>query len=314
MKKIFLMLAMVGVCDSFAQDTIQVDVNDKARVTVTAQDRESLKKLKDVNFNKVIKGAISKIDTTFSYKEEKERRTLILFGTDFDSPDADGLINIGLEKKGSEKENKRKAIQTGWIVDLGLNNYLQENGSFPDANNQPYRLQSANSAYVGVGKMWYFRIGNEKSPVWVRTGIMADWYNFRFVPQNYMTLDSTGSNITFSNYNQDFGRRLTKSKLVVPYIQIPLMVKFSVPVSDKVKLKAGIGGYVAIRTGGRTKLNIGEEKIREKDSYYLNTWRYGLEGNIGINDFILFAKYDLNPLFAEGRGPKLNPISFGIRL
>jgi Outer membrane protein beta-barrel domain len=310
MKKIFLMLAMVGVCDSFAQDTIQIELNDKAKVVVTAQDRESLKKLKDINFNKVIKGAISKIDTTFSYKEEKERKSLILFGTDFEFSDEDGIINIGTENK----DKKKRSIQTGWIVDLGLNNYLQKNGNFPDANNEPYRLQTANSVYVGVGKMWYFRIGNEKSPVWVRTGIMADWYNFRFVPQNYLKLDSTGSSITFGNYNQEFSKQLTKSKLVVPYIQIPLTLKFSVPISEKVRLKAGIGGYVAIRTGGRTKLNIGEEKIKEKDSYYLNTWRYGLEGNIGINNFVLFAKYDLNPLFAEGRGPALNPISFGIRL
>jgi len=311
MKKILLMLAVAaGISDSFAQDTIQIELNEKAKVTITAQDRESLRKLKDVNFNKIIKGAISKIDTTFNYKEEKDRRTLVLFGTDFDFDDdnEEGFAKIDFRSK----DGKKRAISTNWVVDLGLINYIGSDGSFPDASNASYRLQTPNSVYVGVGKMWYFRIGGEKSPVSVRAGIVADWYNFRFVPQNYLKMDSTS--ISFGNYNQEFGKQIAKSKLIVPYIQIPMMLRFGIPVSDRVKLKVGIGGYAALRTGGRTKINVGDEKIRNKDSYYLSTWRYGLEGNIGINNVTLFAKYDLNPLFVEGKGPQLNPISFGIRL
>ncbi|MDX1905076.1 MAG: outer membrane beta-barrel protein [Thermonemataceae bacterium] len=302
MRKMILMLAFAGVCESFAQDTIQVELNEKAKVMITAQDRESLRQLKNVNFNKLIWGAIDKVDSV-----EKKSRTYIAFGNDFE--DEEGLIVVGSEKR---NKKKKQAISNDFVIDLGLNNYIDRNGSFPDATNASYRLQTASSIYVGIGEMWYFRVGGEKSPVSIRTGLMFDWYNFRFVPDNYIGTDANG--VVFGNYLQDFGKKIDKAKLVVPYVQIPLMLRFKVPVSEKVSLRAGVGGYVALRTGGRSKINVEGNKIKDKDSYYLNTWRYGLEGNIGINNFTIFAKYDLNPLFAEGKAPQLNPISFGIRL
>jgi hypothetical protein len=311
MKKVFLMLAIMGICDSFAQDTIQVELNEKAKVIVTAQDRESLLKLRSINFNKIIKESINRLDTTFDKNKEtakeKEGKTWILFGTDFRTEEG---FKIFQEIK-DERKGQLQPVNQSWVLDLGWNNYL-ENGSFPDANNAPYRLQTFNSVYVGVGSMWLFRLGGEKSPISLRTGIMADWYNFRFFPQNYISADENG--VVFGNYEQDFGQSIRKSKLVVPYLQIPLMLRFRVPVHKQASIKIGLGGYAGLRMGGRTKVNIGDERIREKDSYYLSNWRYGLEANVGINEFTLFCKYDLNPLFVENKGPKLNAISFGVRL
>ena len=54
------------------------------------------------------------------------------------------------------------------------------------------------------------------------------------------------------------------------------------------------------------------EKEKETDSFYLNNFRYGLRLQIGYRSTDLFFNYDLNELFAEGRGPKLNAFSFGV--
>lgn len=297
----------MGVCDSFAQDTIQVDVNDKARVTVTAQDRESLKKLKDVDFNKLIKGAIKKIDTTFREEDTNERTTLILFGNDFTFEG--NKVKITKNKDTIKKRVKQNTIS----MDIGFSSYFDAKGQLPSSND-PYKVRILNSTYFGLGRTWTFRIGGNNSPVSLTTGGTFDWYNFKFNPQNYLKLDSTGNQIAFGNYQEDFGKEARKSKLVVSYFSIPIMWDFKMNFSKKLKVTLGVGGYAGIRLGGRTKVNLEDEKIKVRDSYYLNTWRYGLEGNIGINNTTLFVKYDLNTLFQEGKGPQLNPISVGIKL
>ena len=40
--------------------------------------------------------------------------------------------------------------------------------------------------------------------------------------------------------------------------------------------------------------------------------RYGLRAQIGFNDIDLFINYDMNELFAAGKGPQLNAFSFGV--
>jgi len=45
----------------------------------------------------------------------------------------------------------------------------------------------------------------------------------------------------------------------------------------------------------------------------LENLRYGLRGEIGIGkDLAFFSTYDLNEFFQPGKGPALNPITFGI--
>jgi hypothetical protein len=49
-----------------------------------------------------------------------------------------------------------------------------------------------------------------------------------------------------------------------------------------------------------------------KGDYFLNSYRYGVKAVFGFNDFNLFATYDLSTLYADNRGPELNPICFGL--
>ena len=65
----------------------------------------------------------------------------------------------------------------------------------------------------------------------------------------------------------------------------------------------------------KTKSTDRGKKYHEYNNFYLNDFRYGLTLQMGINNFAnLFVNYDLNEMFKENKGPKLNGISFGVRL
>ena len=55
-----------------------------------------------------------------------------------------------------------------------------------------------------------------------------------------------------------------------------------------------------------------KEKEKQKDNFYLNNFRYGLKLQLGTQGIEFFTAYDLNPLFAKGKGPDLHAITFGI--
>jgi hypothetical protein len=57
-----------------------------------------------------------------------------------------------------------------------------------------------------------------------------------------------------------------------------------------------------------------DEKIKDKDSFFLNNFRYGVRLQVGYRSTDLFFNYDLNDLFSTGKGPSLNAFSFGVTL
>ena len=79
--------------------------------------------------------------------------------------------------------------------------------------------------------------------------------------------------------------------------------------------RIGAGGYVSTRIDSWQKLvwrSTGHRsKLREKDNFYLNNFRYGARFIVGFSEVDFFVNYDISTLFAENRGPELNPISFG---
>ena len=83
-------------------------------------------------------------------------------------------------------------------------------------------------------------------------------------------------------------------------------------------LKVAAGPYVGYRLGGQSKYvyheleGSGRHKDKQDTGLYLENLRYGIRGEIGFGRVKFFTAYDLNELFQEGKGPELNPITFGI--
>jgi Outer membrane protein beta-barrel domain len=100
---------------------------------------------------------------------------------------------------------------------------------------------------------------------------------------------------------------IKKSQLITNYIDVPLEIKYSTKPDDPARsFKISVGGRVGYLYDSFTKLKYKEDgevkKLKNKEDFNLNKFRYGLSGRIGIGNFSFFCYYNLTPLFEEGKG------------
>ena len=78
----------------------------------------------------------------------------------------------------------------------------------------------------------------------------------------------------------------------------------------------GLGGYGGFNIGTRQKLKYNREgediKEKLKRDYNTSDLIYGLSAYIGFGKHLLYAKYDLNPIFKDAAIEQRN-ISLGLR-
>lgn len=106
---------------------------------------------------------------------------------------------------------------------------------------------------------------------------------------------------------------LSKTKLAVSYLSIPILLEFQIPVNhkkDRLFLNTGVTGGVKI--GSHTKVKHGDTKDKDHDGFNLNPFKFEATARIGFEDVGLFAKYNLSPLFQSDKGPGLTPFTIGI--
>jgi hypothetical protein len=147
-------------------------------------------------------------------------------------------------------------------------------------------------------------------------GLGFDWYNFMF--DHSRVVQKAASGAIFQPILDATGKELglSKNKLVVSYISLPIMphVVFS---KKSVVQMIGLGGYVSYRIDSWTKVidSKTDQIKRESSNFNLNSFRYGLRAEFSFNNFPdLFFNYDLVPLFEKNSTPQLSGFSFGIRL
>lgn len=281
-------------------------------------------------------------DTTIIIGDEKAK-TRIQIGNlellldadewdDIDKAFEDAIEEGGEVKKYSYNEKPTKRTRDNFNIDIGLNNWM-ENGKFPDSDNQPYTLRPFGSWYIGLNNTYKTWV---TGPLFLEWGFGASWYNFKLQDSDYM-ISKGVSEIEFTEVPAEYNTR--KSRLSVPYANITIVpmidlakgirkVKntekggFTFRSYKKQGVRFGVGMYAGYRLGGNYKLKYTEdgnkEKIKESDHFYLENFRYGVRAQFGFKGLDLFATYDLNEVFSQGRGPAgssgLNAISFGITL
>jgi len=215
------------------------------------------------------------------------------------------------------RQNKNRWLNRGgFYLNLGLNNYVGSgNSNSPNFSYTPsvYDLRPLGSRHIAFGWAQNARIvQGRNTALSVRVGLEASWYNFMFDGNNVATRDATAAvdRVSFPESVES----LQKSKLTVAYLNVPIMPTISFRHSAITYI--GLGGTVGYRLDSYTKVKRDDGgKDRVHGNYYLNNFRYGLRAEVGIRNFPdLFFNYDLNPLFAEGRGPDLRAISFGFKL
>ncbi len=215
---------------------------------------------------------------------------------------------------------KRRPGETYFSMyfDLGLNNYL-EDGNFPDRFGAPYAVKPFGSWNVAIQGLNTTRIIGKTYLQW---GGGLTWYNFKWEDAS-QRIERGDEGVIFTEFNEPVDH--IKSKLTVAYLDVRLIPMIQFGENQRMRkygkskgFRIGAGPYAGYRLGSHSKAvyNDGNrQKPKNRDSFYLENFRYGVRLQAGFRSWDVFFNYDMNPLFAPGRGPgnaDLNAFSFGI--
>ena len=345
MKKLVLLLAFLG-CAFLAEaktnpettlktmiptlkDSVVIEFGKAGRIVIMVESLADFEKLKGMNINQIIAelgvqenkatgevtlvelhkkdGSVNEVVRVYENGAETEVRVgrMRVF---VDESGADTKVKFETDAKKEDNPN----FSTHFNLDLGINNFLQK-GSFPTSD-QPYATKGWGSWNVGLNWMGSQRLSDRLR--W-NFGLGFQWYNFKFENRDIQAVRGRDQ-IGFVERTDVTG---VKSKLSASYLTAMTLLKANLGKDKDKGLSLAVGPYIGYRLGGRSKF-VYEESGRTADrtekintGLYLENLRYGFRGEVGVGKHLtFFSTYDLNELFQEGKGPSLNPITFGIKL
>lgn len=345
MKKLVILLAFLG-CTFLAEaktnpetilktsiptlkDSVVIEFGKAGRIVIMVESLADFEKLKGMNINQIINelgiqenkatGEVTLVELQKKDGSVKEVVRVLENGPEtevrvgrmrvyVDESGADTKVKFESETKKEDNPN----FSTHFNLDLGINNFLQK-GSFPTSD-QPYAAKGWGSWNVGLNWMGSQRLSDGLR--W-NFGLGFQWYNFKFENRDFQAVRGRDQ-IGFVERTDVTG---VKSKLSASYLTAMTLLKANLGKDKNKGLTLAAGPYIGYRLGGRSKF-VYEEPGRALDrtekintGLYLENLRYGFRGELGIGKHLtFFSTYDLNELFQEGKGPELNPITFGIKL
>jgi hypothetical protein len=342
MKKLVLVLAFLGlvqvamaserpeqVLDKkhlVLKDSVVIEFGKAGRIVIIVQSTEDFEKLKLMNINQIINelgvkenketGEVTLVEI---HKKDGSVKEVVKYRGDWEETEVKvGRMRVYVDESGPDtkvkietdpKEKKDPDFKTDFLIDLGINNYIQDK-TFPSSD-QPYAAKGWGSWNVGLN--WVASQRLAKGFHW-NFGLGFQWYNFKFENRDFQAVRGQDQ-ISFVERTDVTG---VKSKLSASYLTAMTLLKVNLGKTEE-GVSIAAGPYVGYRLGGRSKFVYEEpgsstDRIEKVNTgLYLENLRYGLRGEIGIGkDLTFFSTYDMNELFQAGKGPALNPITFGI--
>lgn len=328
MKKILtLACILITTATAFAQktDTVIVELAKTSRMVFTIRDKSDLEQLKQYDFQAMFDDILTRLEKNDSVVVVVNQKTepQVVENTEAWANEDVVVSRYDDDNNDDEEKEDRKARYRRtthlFNIDLGLNSYL-EDGKFPDEEGQPYAVRPWGSWNIGLTSVVRTRFGRNFYTDW---GLGVSWNNFKF--QNDKTLVvKNDDGVAFEEDFRDVS--YIKSKLGVTYLNVSAIPMFTFGGHRTTRrwksynngFRIGAGPYAGYRIGSSTKLVFEEDgdrhRERNRDNFYLNNLRYGVRLQIGVRSADFFFNYDMNELFAAGKGPKLNAFSFGIIL
>lgn len=201
------------------------------------------------------------------------------------------------EKMGPKKG--RPDIPGTFLIELGWN-VLQSAPSQMD-------ISTIGSRTVNMLYFYDIQIGNSNFAVLPGFGVGLDRYKFDNDVTLTESVDTDGNTVV--SFSDISAISPDKSMLIANYFDIPLEFRFYTNPNDKKRsFKVGVGAKGGIRFSSHTKLKYEDNnetiKTKEKRSFQLNRFRYGVTGRIGIGGFNVFYYQSLSQLFEDGKGPE----------
>ena len=345
MKKLVLLLAFLG-CAFLAEaktnpettlktsiptlkDSVVIEFGKAGRIVIMVESLADFEKLKGMNINQIIaelgvqeNKATGEVTLVELHKKDGSVNEVVrVYENGAETEVRVGRMRVYVDESGADtkvkfetdaKKEDNPNFSTHFNLDLGINNFLQK-GSFPTSD-QPYATKGWGSWNVGLNWMGSQRLSDRLR--W-NFGLGFQWYNFKFENRDFQAVRGRDQ-IGFVERTDVTG---VKSKLSASYLTAMTLLKANLGKDKDKCLSLAVGPYIGYRLGGRSKF-VYEESGRAADrtekintGLYLENLRYGFRGEVGVGKNItFFSTYDLNELFQEGKGPSLNPITFGIKL
>jgi hypothetical protein len=342
MKKLVLVLAFLGLVQVamatenpeqlltkkqlVLKDSVVIEFGKAGRIVIMVQSTEDFEKLKLMNINQIINElgvkenkATGEVTLVEIHKKDGSVKEVVKYRGDWEETEVKvGRMRVYVDESGPDtkvkietdpKEKKDPDFKTDFLIDLGINNYIQDK-TFPSSD-QPYAAKGWGSWNVGLN--WVASQRLAKGFHW-NFGLGFQWYNFKFENRDFQAVRGQDQ-ISFVERTDVTG---VKSKLSASYLTAMTLLKVNLGKTEE-GVSIAAGPYVGYRLGGRSKFVYEEpgsstDRIEKVNTgLYLENLRYGLRGEIGIGkDLTFFSTYDMNELFQAGKGPALNPITFGI--
>ncbi|WP_297791881.1 hypothetical protein [uncultured Eudoraea sp.] len=286
---------------------------------------EEAKKLKEEAARKRalnIENRIAIIDNEIALLERNKGEVLAQEEDNTGNDDDDGFTiriddeewEINDNKYGWSKYGRR--TYSDLIVAFGLNNAIIEGQSL---NDTPYKV--GGSRFFEIGWAWRTRVFNKTNFMRIHYGFSFQFNGLKSKNNLYYVVNDEGETV-----QEEFPFDLRKSKLKLDNLVIPIHFEFgpsrkrisdnNVKYSLKHQFRIGLGGYGGFNMGTRQKLKYNDsgssKKTKIKGGLNSNPFIYGLSGYIGVDWFLLYVKYDLNPIFKSPSQEQRN-ISLGLR-
>lgn len=238
-----------------------------------------------------------------------------------------------------KKTRKVRKFNGHWAgFELGVNGYLTPDYdmNFGQANDY-LDLNMAKSIKVGINLFEQNLSLTRNQKLGLVTGLGWEVNNYRF--DDNVSLVSDSSKI-MGFYNK--GVAVSKSKLVVSYLEIPLLLEFQNNTHKKSHDFHFAAGLVfGLRVCSHTKQvfeennkeytwidptppqeevtglvlrSPGDDKAKNHDDFHLNPFKADATVRLGWGWVNLFGTYSITTLFRENRGPELYPFSVGLTI
>ena len=329
MKKILAVtLILITSAAAFAQqgtDTVVVELAKTSRMVFTIKNKSDLEQLKQYDFQAMFDDILAKLEKNDSVIVVVNQPTEIVVADVPENTETWAAQEVTVYHTDNDYDNdndrhdrrRRHRTTHSFNFDMGLSNYLDD-GKFPDEEGEAYAVKPWGSWYFGLSSVQRTRFTNKFYLEW---GLGVSWYDFKFQNDNTMVVKDD-SEVDFEENFDDVS--FVKSRMEITYLHASTVPMFSFGETRGSRkwrtynsgFRIGAGPYVAYRVGSSTKQVYKEDgdkqKVKNKDSFYLNNVRYGLRLQIGFKSADFFFNYDLNELYVTGKGPKLNAFSFGI--
>jgi hypothetical protein len=115
-----------------------------------------------------------------------------------------------------------------------------------------------------------------------------------------------------------------KTKLVTAYLEAPVELRYRFnPEDDRKSVKLAVGAKVGFLISAHTKnvelqntanQAINDFTLKEQSKHFFNKERLSVTGRVGYGAFSFFAAYGITPVFKEGMGPQVHPLTFGLTI